>query len=115
MLTGRNFSGFQQRCDEGCCRVSETASVAGSGALPAGMLKGADGFGLKAHGAPTCLDNSAYVVLSKSIGSCRDMEAPGGLVQEWLSAQAGHRKGPWIATWCMSAADQLDLIQRKQQ
>src|SRR6202142_1789444 len=54
MLTGRNFSGFQQRCDKGCCRMSEAVSVARSGTLPAGVLEGADGFGLKAHSTPTC-------------------------------------------------------------
>ena len=67
MLTGRNSSGLQQRCDKGCCRMSEAVSVARSGTLPAGVLEGADGFGLKAHGAPTCLDNSPTVHLSKSV------------------------------------------------
>jgi len=52
----RNFSSFQQRCDKGCCRMSEAVSIARSGTLPAGVLKGADGFGFKAHGAPTYLD-----------------------------------------------------------
>src|SRR5258707_13957683 len=65
MLTGRNSSGFQQRCDKGCCRTSEAVSVARSGTLPAGVLEGADGFGLKAHSAPTCLDNSPTVILKQ--------------------------------------------------
>src|ERR1700758_496256 len=49
VLTGRDFSGFQQRFDVGRCRMSKTVSIARSGALPAGMLKGADGGGSKAH------------------------------------------------------------------
>src|SRR5260370_39799120 len=65
MLTGRNFRGFQSRCDKGWRRPSEAVSVARSGTLPAGVLEGADGFGLKAHSAPTCLDNSPTVILKQ--------------------------------------------------
>jgi hypothetical protein len=43
--------------------MSGAVSVAGSGTLPAGVLEGADGFGLKARGPPTCLDNSPTVIL----------------------------------------------------
>src|ERR1700758_5468233 len=52
MLTGRKFSGFQQRFNVGRRGMSKTASVARSGTLPAGMLKGADGLGFKAHKSP---------------------------------------------------------------
>jgi len=46
MLSTRDFSGCQQRRDEGRCRMRESACVARSRTLPAGVLKGADGFGL---------------------------------------------------------------------
>ena len=45
--------------------MSEAVSVARSGTLPAGVLEGADGFGLKAHSAPTYLDNSPTVILKQ--------------------------------------------------
>src|SRR5712664_2464416 len=49
ILTGRNFSGFQQRCNVGRSRMSKAFSIATSGPLPAGMLKGADGLWFKAQ------------------------------------------------------------------
>jgi hypothetical protein len=45
--------------------MSEAASVARSGTLPAGVLEGADRFGLKAHSAPTCLDDSPTLTLKQ--------------------------------------------------
>jgi len=55
MLAGRNFGGFQQRCDKVCRRVSETVSVARSGTLPAGVLKRTNGFRWKAHNGTNLL------------------------------------------------------------
>ena len=65
MLTGRNFSGFHQRCNVGRCRLSKTVSVARGGPLPAGMLKGADGFGFKTHKSAPGLENSATAALKQ--------------------------------------------------
>src|SRR3974390_977543 len=45
--------------------MSEAVSVARSGTLPAGVLEGADGFGLKAHGAPTFPDTPPTVILKQ--------------------------------------------------
>src|SRR5215510_16578835 len=72
MLTGRNFSGFQQRPNVGRCRMSKAVYVARSRALPASVLKGADGFRLKAHRSAYGSKARRRRQLSKSIGGRRD-------------------------------------------
>src|SRR5262245_51760821 len=85
MLTGRNFSGFQQRPNVGRCRMSKAVYVARSSALPAGMLKGTDGFGLKAHRSAYGSKIRRRRQLSKSVGGRRDSVFP----EYFFAASAG--------------------------
>src|ERR1700752_265778 len=95
MLTGRNFSGFQQRPNVGRCRMSKAVYVARSSALPAGVLEGADRFGLKAHRSAHGSKTRRRRQLSKSIGgrraTCSPMILLRGERQNRLRSGSGQR------------------------
>src|SRR5262249_10831090 len=76
-------------------------------------LKGADGFGLKAHGAPSCLDNSILKQVCRFVSRLKgDCVSPSGLTQTCRPTMIAFAFGARAPPYSPSRAGRSDRQRR---